>query len=345
MGVPSEVSYAHHKKERGFNVFISGLVITGALGAGIKVYREEKRKKEFPWTVYAEKLAIKTGQKKLTLSGAEGHYSGQNLLSSIHNKSVMRQERLRYKMAPFGSKLFVPATRGEAGTLPSEQLENISYDENDEESRAEQRTLNQNMMIASASLGLASMGALFYPPLTVLSWPGFFYITRYGVVDSYNLFREKRQIGIDTVAVCVRSLFFFTGYHVLANLSCFIYALNRKLLSKVKDSSKTNMIDVFKQRPRSVFVLSGGVEIEVPFEALKVGDIVIVNTGEMVPVDGIITDGFASIDQHILTGESQPAEKTIDDQAFASTVVLSGRVSIRALSDFTRPYNRVIMLT
>lgn len=89
------------------------------------------------------------------------------------------------------------------------------------------------------------------------------------------------------------------------------------------------MIDVFKQRPRSVFVLSGGVEIEVPFEDLKVGDTVVVNTGEMVPVDGTVTDGFASIDQHILTGESQPAEKTIGSQAFASTVVLSGRVCIR----------------
>ena len=297
-------------------MLLSGLVMTGALGVGIKVYRDKKRKKEYPWTVYAERLGIKKGQTKRRLE--------RTILLSIHNKSVVVQKTLQDKIEPlFGG------TRGEAGTLPSEQLQNLSSGANDEQSHEIQKRLNRNLVIASASLGLACMGALLYPPLSVLSWPGFFVITRYTVVDSYNFFVKKRQIGIDAVSVCVRSLLFFTGYYVLANLSCFIYTFNRKLLSKVKDSSKTNIIDVFKQRPRSVFLLSGGVEIEVPFEKLKVGDTVIVNTGEMIPVDGTITDGFASIDQHILTGESQPAEKTIGDQAFASTVVLSGRVCIR----------------
>ena len=51
------------------------------------------------------------------------------------------------------------------------------------------------------------------------------------------------------------------------------------------------------------------VEIEVPFEDVRVGDIVVVYAGEAIPVDGIITDGVASIDQSMLTGEAQPAEK------------------------------------
>ena len=45
------------------------------------------------------------------------------------------------------------------------------------------------------------------------------------------------------------------------------------------------------------------------FEKLQVGDIVVVNAGEIIPVDGIIIEGMGSIDQHKLTGEAQPAEK------------------------------------
>jgi Cu2+-exporting ATPase len=58
-----------------------------------------------------------------------------------------------------------------------------------------------------------------------------------------------------------------------------------------------------------VWLLSNGVETEISFESLKHGDIVVVNAGETIPVDGTITAGMATVDQHLLTGESQPVEK------------------------------------
>jgi P-type E1-E2 ATPase len=62
---------------------------------------------------------------------------------------------------------------------------------------------------------------------------------------------------------------------------------------------------------------------------LKTGDIIVINAGEVIPVDGSVIKGTALVDQHILTGESQPAEKEIDSQIFASTVVLSGRIWVK----------------
>ena len=52
---------------------------------------------------------------------------------------------------------------------------------------------------------------------------------------------------------------------------------------KVKKESKKNVIDVFRQQPRSVWVLMDGVEVEVPFEELTVDDIVVVGAGEVLP--------------------------------------------------------------
>ena len=49
----------------------------------------------------------------------------------------------------------------------------------------------------------------------------------------------------------------------------------------------------------------------------------------MIPVDGIITQGSALIDQHALTGESQPTEKIIGDKVFASTIIVAGKVNLQ----------------
>jgi heavy metal translocating P-type ATPase len=54
----------------------------------------------------------------------------------------------------------------------------------------------------------------------------------------------------------------------------------------------------------------------------------VVNTGEVVPVDGFIKEGMAMIDQHALTGESTPAERGIGDRVFASTLLVAGEIRV-----------------
>ncbi|MCI5122141.1 MAG: heavy metal translocating P-type ATPase, partial [Candidatus Electrothrix sp. AUS4] len=66
-----------------------------------------------------------------------------------------------------------------------------------------------------------------------------------------------------------------------------------------------------------------------PLESLEIDDTIVVDAGQMIPIDGIVTDGYALIDQHILTGESQPVEKEQGDEIFASTTVTEGKVFIR----------------
>lgn len=71
-----------------------------------------------------------------------------------------------------------------------------------------------------------------------------------------------------------------------------------------------------------------GQEIQVSLEKLNKGDIVVVHTGEVAPVDGVIVEGMAMIDQHSLTGESIPAEKGVGDPVFASTVMVTGKMRV-----------------
>jgi len=63
--------------------------------------------------------------------------------------------------------------------------------------------------------------------------------------------------------------------------------------------------------PKTARVIRDGAEKDIPIEEVEVGDIVVVRPGEKVPVDGIITEGYSSVDESMLTGESIPVEKHV----------------------------------
>ena len=108
-------------------------------------------------------------------------------------------------------------------------------------------------------------------------------------------------------------------------------SLGRSILSKTEDDSRKLLIEVFGKQPRFVWLVKDGQEIEIPLTQLHAGDVVVVNTGETVPVDGEVVDGTASVDQHVLTGESAPVEKSTGDKVFASTVLVAGKVFVRVV--------------
>ena len=69
---------------------------------------------------------------------------------------------------------------------------------------------------------------------------------------------------------------------------------------------------------------------EIPTQFVLVADTLVVNPGESVPVDGVITDGTTSIDESMLTGEAVPVDAAAGSSVTAGTVVLTGRITMRA---------------
>ncbi|HUR13396.1 MAG TPA: heavy metal translocating P-type ATPase, partial [Mycobacteriales bacterium] len=81
--------------------------------------------------------------------------------------------------------------------------------------------------------------------------------------------------------------------------------------------------------PKTARVLRGDAEIDVPLEEVKVDDLVRIRPGEKIPVDGVIVDGLTTIDESMLTGESQPVDKVPGDTAIGATMNTTGSVLIR----------------
>src|SRR5260370_4359118 len=109
---------------------------------------------------------------------------------------------------------------------------------------------------------------------------------------------------------------------------CWCLSFGRVLVKRTQDNSKKLLLNAFGKQPRYVWLYRNGVEVQVSLDKLQKGDVIVVNTGEVVPVDGHVVEGMAMIDQHALTGESTPAEKGVGDKVFASTLMVAGKVFV-----------------
>jgi Cu2+-exporting ATPase len=94
--------------------------------------------------------------------------------------------------------------------------------------------------------------------------------------------------------------------------------------------SKHAIESLFDGRVHSAWLVRNGDKVKVSADEVTVGDQVVVYPGELVPVDGTVVSGKATVDQMILTGESVPVEKQEGHQVFASTVVREGKLYLEA---------------
>ena len=87
------------------------------------------------------------------------------------------------------------------------------------------------------------------------------------------------------------------------------------------------MLDLQAKKAR---VIRQGNEIEIPVEAVKVGDMLKVKPGEKIPVDGVIEKGSAALDESMVTGESLPVRKKKGDEVVGATLNTNGNLVIKA---------------
>jgi len=234
-----------------------------------------------------------------------------------------------------GKKLYV--TQSDKKKLPTSVMAKTDFPSKDSSSLAihenkvseKERQANHYLKASSATLGLTAIITLFYPALAPISILAITYSAFSFYEKGFQAFFKKRRIDVSIIDVILITGMLANGYLFVSAATVWLLALSEKLLIKTENDSRKKLVNIFGKQIRTVWVRVNGVEIQIAFEALKVGDIIVVNPGEVIPVDGIIVDGVATVDQHTLTGESQPVEKAIEDKVLASTILLSGQIGIR----------------
>ncbi|MFM7949671.1 MAG: heavy metal translocating P-type ATPase [Actinomycetales bacterium] len=104
----------------------------------------------------------------------------------------------------------------------------------------------------------------------------------------------------------------------------------RYLESRAKRRAGSALANLLSLNSKEVRILRSGEEVLAPIENLQVGDLCIVRAGERLPTDGLITDGFSSVDNSLITGESLPIEVRVGSEVIAGSINLSGRLIVKA---------------
>jgi Cd2+/Zn2+-exporting ATPase/Cu+-exporting ATPase len=94
------------------------------------------------------------------------------------------------------------------------------------------------------------------------------------------------------------------------------------------ERSRQAIRELLRLAPETARVEQDGRDVEIPAEAVHKGQIVLVKSGERIPVDGRVAAGHGAVNQAPITGESMPLEKHAGDHVFAATVLERGFLRI-----------------
>ena len=140
----------------------------------------------------------------------------------------------------------------------------------------------------------------------------------------YSIIATFWPSAIETAGVSA-DVYFDTAAVIVA-----LILLGRWLEARAKGQTSAAIKRLMGLRAKTARVVRNGEEQDVPLEEVVQGDEVIVRPGEKIPVDGVVLNGRSSVDESMLTGESLPVEKGVDDEVFGATLNKTGSFHFRA---------------
>lgn len=193
----------------------------------------------------------------------------------------------------------------------------------------EERLANRRLGIGGLALATAAVGQLFFAPLIGIAillglstvWTVYYW--------AYLEWQRTRRLGALHLTCIYIAVLWLGGYATIGALGSFLVGIALKVKAINENQSRNNLVNIFQLQPSKVWIRNQGIEVEIPFAQLQIGNIVVLQAGQLVPVDGRVVAGSAMIDQHMLTGESQPVEKAIGDGVLAATLLISGKIDIQ----------------
>src|SRR3990167_2078443 len=109
----------------------------------------------------------------------------------------------------------------------------------------------------------------------------------------------------------------------------FFILLGRYIEALAKGRASAAIKELLKLEAKEAHVIRGDQEVTMPIDQLAMGDIVVVRPGEKIPVDGTIIEGKTHIDEKVVTGESFPVGKTVNDEVIGATINQEGLIKFK----------------
>lgn len=119
-------------------------------------------------------------------------------------------------------------------------------------------------------------------------------------------------------------------YFETAGIIITLILLGKSLEAVSKERTSEAIKKLMGLAPKTAIIIQGDREVEMPIEEVEVGDLILVKPGEKIPVDGEVVDGLTAVDESMLTGESIPVEKKVNDKVYGASLNKNGSIRFKA---------------
>ncbi len=136
-------------------------------------------------------------------------------------------------------------------------------------------------------------------------------------------------IGIDLLVTIAVVAAYIIGDHFEAAAVTYLFTLGYYLEKISLNKTRSALKSMMNLKPSQARIITKQEEKMVQLDSLRVDDILLVKPGEKIPTDGFIIEGSVLVDEQIMTGESMPVQKDINDSIIGSTVVTSGYLKMK----------------
>jgi heavy metal translocating P-type ATPase len=155
----------------------------------------------------------------------------------------------------------------------------------------------------------------------------------------------EREIGIELLMSVAAVVATVMGQAVEGAMLVFLYSISEAAEGYTEEKTRSAIKALMDLAPKVALVRRDSNEVEIPVEAVVVGDVFIVKPGQSMPTDGEVLVGVSSVNQAPVTGESVPVEKQPGDTVFAGSINGEGALEVRAAKAFAdNTISRIIQM-
>ncbi len=153
-------------------------------------------------------------------------------------------------------------------------------------------------------------------------------------IRNRQVFDENFLMAVATVGAIALALYDQTGDYTEAVAVMLFYQVGELFQSYAVGKSRRNISELMDIRPDYANIEKDGVLEKVDPDEVEVGTVIVVQPGEKVPIDGIVTEGASSLNTSALTGESLPRDVKAGDEIISGCINMTGLLKIRTTKEF-----------
>lgn len=190
------------------------------------------------------------------------------------------------------------------------------------------REIDRALLASGTALAISSVGLLF-TPFNFLIVPLLLYALKDFFRQTYYQLKQGKITSQTLTLIILSGALLVPGGFFMASILVTFFLFSARGIAKYKARTEQELEARFSFQPDYVWQVIDNTEVKTPFGEIKTGATVVVHSGQVIPVDGVVIEGSAYLDESLFTGDSETVEKVTGDTVLAASKVTAGKLYVK----------------